>query len=388
MADCRGGRRAARAAFLHDMALYSVAPIFRRRFRRRIIRPGALICLPCPTPNAVYRRPSPGCACWRRLPAAAGRLGRRRAVVPVSRRRGGARRGRGGLGRAASLAAGPADRRPSLARRPPLVGGVGAGRRRAAGLVAHAAAVQRPRLGRRGEPHAAGHGAGRPRAPARRAQLRLARRRRLRRSLGHPRLRPEPAARRGHDPVHLGHARHRPPLVSFGFDDGQRVVFSVEIRKERGEQFSELGGFFKQFELSVIAADERDIVRSAHRRARRNGVDLPNPHAARGDARAVLSYVDTANALRAETALLSHGQRQLHHHHLPDGARHRAWPAGRLPPSAVRLPARVPVRTRRPGHQPAAGRDPARCRHHPARGGRATRRRSRKPYANLSCPRP
>ncbi|KOQ33982.1 DUF4105 domain-containing protein, partial [Achromobacter xylosoxidans] len=34
-------------------------------------------------------------------------------------------------------------------------------------------------------------------------------------------------------------------LVSFGFADGRHVVFSVEIRKERGEQFSELGGFFK-----------------------------------------------------------------------------------------------------------------------------------------------
>ena len=50
-------------------------------------------------------------------------------------------------------------------------------------------------------------------------------------------------------------------LVSFGFADGQQLVFSVEIRKERHEQFSQIGGFFKQFELSVIAADERDIVR-------------------------------------------------------------------------------------------------------------------------------
>ncbi len=50
-------------------------------------------------------------------------------------------------------------------------------------------------------------------------------------------------------------------LLSFGFDDGDHVVFSVEIRRERDETFSEIGGFFKEFELSVIAADERDIVR-------------------------------------------------------------------------------------------------------------------------------
>ncbi|MFT3789582.1 MAG: DUF4105 domain-containing protein [Rudaea sp.] len=50
-------------------------------------------------------------------------------------------------------------------------------------------------------------------------------------------------------------------LVSFGFADGAHVVFSAEIRRERGEAFSTIGGFFKQFELVLIAADERDIVR-------------------------------------------------------------------------------------------------------------------------------
>lgn len=50
-------------------------------------------------------------------------------------------------------------------------------------------------------------------------------------------------------------------LVSFGFSDGQRVVFSVEIRKEKGESFSSVGGFFRQFELALIAADEADIVK-------------------------------------------------------------------------------------------------------------------------------
>ena len=50
-------------------------------------------------------------------------------------------------------------------------------------------------------------------------------------------------------------------LVSFGFEDGRQLVFSVEIRKERHEKFSSIGGFFKEFETSVVAADERDIVR-------------------------------------------------------------------------------------------------------------------------------
>jgi hypothetical protein len=50
-------------------------------------------------------------------------------------------------------------------------------------------------------------------------------------------------------------------LISFGFDDGEQVVFSVEVRRQRTQAFSEIGGFFKEFELSIIAADERDVVR-------------------------------------------------------------------------------------------------------------------------------
>ena len=50
-------------------------------------------------------------------------------------------------------------------------------------------------------------------------------------------------------------------LISFGFDDGQYVAFSVEIRRQRTQEFSEIGGFFKDFELSIIAADERDVIR-------------------------------------------------------------------------------------------------------------------------------
>src|SRR5690606_7899874 len=56
---------------------------------------------------------------------------------------------------------------------------------------------------------------------------------------------------------HIAHT-----LVSFGFDDGSRVVFSLEIRKERNESFSALGGFVRRFEQVLVAADERDIIRT------------------------------------------------------------------------------------------------------------------------------
>jgi hypothetical protein len=50
-------------------------------------------------------------------------------------------------------------------------------------------------------------------------------------------------------------------LVSFGFADGRYLTFSIEIRKERGESFDALAGFFKRYETVLIAADERDILR-------------------------------------------------------------------------------------------------------------------------------
>jgi len=50
-------------------------------------------------------------------------------------------------------------------------------------------------------------------------------------------------------------------LVSFTFADGRHLVFSLEIRKQRGEEFSAIGGFFKSYEQVLIAADEHDILR-------------------------------------------------------------------------------------------------------------------------------
>ena len=50
-------------------------------------------------------------------------------------------------------------------------------------------------------------------------------------------------------------------IVSIGFDDGTRLAFSIETRKPRGEEYSTIAGFFRQYELSIIAADERDVVR-------------------------------------------------------------------------------------------------------------------------------
>jgi len=50
-------------------------------------------------------------------------------------------------------------------------------------------------------------------------------------------------------------------FVSFGFAGGEYVAVSVEIRKERGEEFSPLKGLLRQYELMYVVADERDVVK-------------------------------------------------------------------------------------------------------------------------------
>jgi hypothetical protein len=50
-------------------------------------------------------------------------------------------------------------------------------------------------------------------------------------------------------------------MVSFGFSDGSYLCVSIETRKETGEAYSTLKGFFRQYELIYVVADERDLIR-------------------------------------------------------------------------------------------------------------------------------
>ena len=49
-------------------------------------------------------------------------------------------------------------------------------------------------------------------------------------------------------------------FVSYGFDDGQYVAISVEIRKEVGESFSPWRGASRSYELTYVVGDERDLI--------------------------------------------------------------------------------------------------------------------------------
>jgi hypothetical protein len=55
---------------------------------------------------------------------------------------------------------------------------------------------------------------------------------------------------------HIAHT-----IVSFGFTTGDYVAFSIETRNERGEGYSAIKGLFRQFELTYVVADERDVIR-------------------------------------------------------------------------------------------------------------------------------
>jgi hypothetical protein len=50
-------------------------------------------------------------------------------------------------------------------------------------------------------------------------------------------------------------------MVSFGFEGGDYLCFSIETRKRKGQGYSAVRGLFRQYELIYVAADERDVVR-------------------------------------------------------------------------------------------------------------------------------
>lgn len=49
-------------------------------------------------------------------------------------------------------------------------------------------------------------------------------------------------------------------MLSFGFEGEDYLAVSVEIRKERGEAFSPVKGFFQQYEIMYVVANESDVV--------------------------------------------------------------------------------------------------------------------------------
>ena len=93
---------------------------------------------------------------------------------------------------------------------------------------------------------------------------------------------------------HMAHT-----MVSFGFENGDHVCMSIETRKEKGEGYSAVKGLFRQFELTYVIADERDLVRL--RTNYRQGEDayLYRVRTTPAQARTLfLDYLRRANELR------------------------------------------------------------------------------------------
>ena len=92
-------------------------------------------------------------------------------------------------------------------------------------------------------------------------------------------------------------------LVSFRFEDDRPLAFSFEIRKEEGESFSALAGFFRRYELSLITAEERDIIYTRSNARGEQVYLFPISHLQQHEVQELFeSYLTAADELNAEPA--------------------------------------------------------------------------------------
>ena len=90
-------------------------------------------------------------------------------------------------------------------------------------------------------------------------------------------------------------------MVSFGFAGQDFVTVSIETRKERGETYDTLKGFFRQYELIYVVGDERDLIRlrTNYRKDPPEDVYLFRTNAPPENARRLfLSYLEKINELK------------------------------------------------------------------------------------------
>ncbi|MEI6740312.1 MAG: DUF4105 domain-containing protein [Gemmatimonadaceae bacterium] len=91
-------------------------------------------------------------------------------------------------------------------------------------------------------------------------------------------------------------------ILSFHVEGQPPLAISIETRKEVGESYSALLGFFRQFELYYVVADERDVVgvrtRQRGEQVRLLHLDI-RPQTAQ---QLLLRYAESINALAAQPA--------------------------------------------------------------------------------------
>ena len=137
------------------------------------------------------------------------------------------------------------------------------------------------------------------------------------------------------------------PIVSFQFGDNDYIAMSIETRKEVGEVYSAIRGFFRYYELIYTVSDERDVVRLRTNYRKGEETYLFHTLATPEHARATfLNYLKTDKPDTKPSGVVQRADQQLHHQHRYAGggaAMGLARPAERpRRPDALR--------TRRPGN--------------------------------------
>src|SRR5215813_14056323 len=98
--------------------------------------------------------------------------------------------------------------------------------------------------------------------------------------------------------IHWGSPLIAHTIMSWGFEGDRYLAISIETRKKKGQDYSALRGFFRQYELMFIVADERDVIR-LRTNFRGEEVHLYRLIVAPADARRLLlKYLEEVNQLR------------------------------------------------------------------------------------------
>jgi len=86
-------------------------------------------------------------------------------------------------------------------------------------------------------------------------------------------------------------------IMSFGFEGGDYIAWSIEVRRLKGGEYSPIADLFKTDPLVIVAADERDVIR-VRTNVRHEDVELYRLKASPEKARSLLlEYVVDANGL-------------------------------------------------------------------------------------------
>lgn len=104
--------------------------------------------------------------------------------------------------------------------------------------------------------------------------------------------------------VHWGSEAIAHIMMSFGFGGDEFVTFSIETRMQKGQQFSTLAGFFRNYPLTCVVADERDVirVRTNYRIPPEQTYVFRTRLPVENQRKLFLSYVETVNTLAQQPA--------------------------------------------------------------------------------------